>query len=112
MTFNQELCEVGARIIEQREKLGMTATELAIQANISAKTLSQIETGQNEAKIGTLVAIATALEISLDYIQPKKLDQYSVMPKGMPTLIKKINEKLLESQKKILQLLESAIEII
>ena len=55
----------------------MTATELAIQANISAKTLSKIESGQSEVKIGTLVAIATALKVSLDYLQQKKLDQYS-----------------------------------
>ena len=67
MAFNQELYEVGARIIERREELGMTATQLAIQADISARTLSQIESGQREAKIGTLVAIAAALRVSLDY---------------------------------------------
>jgi len=38
VAFNQELYEIGARIVERREELGMTATELAIQANISAKT--------------------------------------------------------------------------
>ena len=93
VAFNQELYEIGARIVERREELGMTATELAIQANISAKTLSKIESGQSEVKIGTLVAIATALKVSLDYLQPKKLDQYSAMPKGMPALIEKINKK-------------------
>ena len=112
MAFNQELYEVGARIIERREELGMTATQLAIQADISAKTLSQIESGQSEAKIGTLVAIATALEVSLDYLQPKKLDQYSAIPKGMPPLIEKINAKLPENQKKILQILATVIETI
>ena len=112
MAFNQELYEVGARIIERREELGMTATQLAIQADISARTLSQIESGQREAKIGTLVAIAAALRVSLDYLQPKKLDQYSAMPKGMPALIEKINKKLPEAQKKILQILTTVIETI
>ena len=50
MAFNQELYEVGARIIERREELGMTATQLAIQADISARTLSQIESGQRERR--------------------------------------------------------------
>ena len=112
MAFNQELYEVGARIIERREELGMTATQLAIQADISARTLSQIESGQREAKIGTLVAIAAALRVSLDYLQPKKLDQYSAMPKGMPVLAARINAKLLENQKKILQILATVIETI
>ena len=110
--FNQELAEIGARIVERREKMKMTATQLAIQADISAKTLSQIESGQREAKIGTLVAIAAALRVSLDYLQPKKLDQYSAIPKGMPPLIEKINAKLPETQEKILQLLETAIQIV
>ena len=110
--FNQELAEIGARIVERREAMEMTATQLAIQADISAKTLSQIESGQSEAKIGTLVAIATALEVSLDYLQPKKLDQYSAIPKGMPPLIEKINAKLPETQEKILLLLETAIKIV
>ncbi len=112
VAFNQELYEIGARIVERREELGMTATELAIQANISAKTLSKIESGQSEVKIGTLVAIATALKVSLDYLQQKKLDQYSTMPKGMPALIEKINKKLPEAQKKILQILTTVIETI
>jgi len=63
-------------------------------------------------KIGTLVAIATALKVSLDYLQPKKLDQYSAMPKGMSALIEKINKKLPEAQKKILQILTTVIETI
>ena len=72
MAFNQELYEVGARIIERREELGMTATQLAIQADISARTLSQIESGQRETKIGTLVAIAAALRVSLDLSSAEK----------------------------------------
>ena len=42
MKFNQELCEVGARIIEQREKQGMTATQLAIQTGITAACIGCI----------------------------------------------------------------------
>jgi len=33
--FNQELAEIGARIVERREKMKMTATQLAIQAEMN-----------------------------------------------------------------------------
>ena len=35
MKFNQELAEIGARIVERREKMKMTATQLAIQAEMN-----------------------------------------------------------------------------
>lgn len=36
---------IGKKIIKRREELGMTATELAIQANLRASQLSLYESG-------------------------------------------------------------------
>ncbi len=108
----KDLLEIGNRIVSRRTELGMTATELSIQADISARTLSQIESGQRETKTGTLIAIAEALGVSLDYLQPQKLDQYAAIPQELSALLPKLNAKSPEAQKKILQILASTIDII
>ena len=72
--FNQELYEVGSKIRERRKEMGLTATELAIQVDTSAATISSIENGQSAAKVSLLIEIARVLKVSLDYFQPKELN--------------------------------------
>ncbi len=86
MKFNQELCEVGARIQARRRELNMTASELAVQIDVTPATISNIENGQVATKINILIAIAKVLKVSLDYFQPKELDQYSPVTKEMTEL--------------------------
>lgn len=110
--YKQSLAEMGVKIVARREELGMTATELAIYADISSVALSHIEAGQSVVKIDTLIRIASALKVPLSSIQPAELDIYSDVPTEFLSLMRKLKKKSPAEQKKIFALLTSMIEVI
>jgi transcriptional regulator with XRE-family HTH domain len=57
---------VAARLRARREDRGMSARSLAKEVGCSPSLISQIETGKANPSVGTLYAIVSALEISLD----------------------------------------------
>lgn len=60
---------MGIKIKERREELRMTQEELAIKSGLSRQTISSIETGKyDNVLVGTLAAIASALDTTVDKI--------------------------------------------
>lgn len=60
---------MGYRIKERREELKMTQEELAQKSGVSRQTISSIENEKYEnVLVGTLAAIASALETTVDKI--------------------------------------------
>lgn len=60
---------MGFKIKERREELKMTQEELAQKSGVSRQTISSIENGKYEnALVGTLAAIANALDTTVDKI--------------------------------------------
>jgi transcriptional regulator with XRE-family HTH domain len=57
-----------ARLRARREEKGMSMRTLARRIGVSASMVSQIETGKVNPSVGTLVAITTELELSLDVL--------------------------------------------
>jgi transcriptional regulator with XRE-family HTH domain len=57
---------VGQRLRSERERQQISLRELARRLAISPSALSQIETGRSRPSVGTLYAIVTELEMSLD----------------------------------------------
>jgi transcriptional regulator with XRE-family HTH domain len=58
---------MGNAIKERREELRMTQDELAKRSGISRQTISSIENGKySNVLVGTLAAIATALDTTVD----------------------------------------------
>ena len=57
---------VGRELRAGRERAGLGLRELARRLGISASALSQIETGRSRPSVGTLYAIVTELDMSLD----------------------------------------------
>jgi transcriptional regulator with XRE-family HTH domain len=55
---------VAASIRRERERAGLTLTELARRANIAKSTLSQLESGTGNPSVETLWAIGVALDVS------------------------------------------------
>ena len=54
-------------IKERREELGMTQEELATKSGVSRQTIWALESGKSEdVLVGTLAAIATALDTTVD----------------------------------------------
>ena len=57
---------VGQRLRAERERQGVTLRSLARRLEISPSALSQIETGRSRPSVGTLYAIVSELDMSLD----------------------------------------------
>jgi len=65
-----ELClkEIGQRIIERRKKLGLTQEALAEKGDVTAQFVSYAEAGKRAMRPENLLKIASALEVSADYL--------------------------------------------
>jgi transcriptional regulator with XRE-family HTH domain len=56
---------VGIQIARLREKLGLSQTQLAARAGMSAPKISVLECSPKDAKLSTLIRIARALGLDL-----------------------------------------------
>lgn len=57
---------VRARLRSLRHTLGLSLDELAARANLSASTVSRIETGKRTVSLDVLLPLAAALQVGLD----------------------------------------------
>jgi transcriptional regulator with XRE-family HTH domain len=66
--FYESLEGIGERLREERTKAGMSQRELARRLGLSASMISQLESGLSKPSVGTLYAIVTELNLSLDRV--------------------------------------------
>ena len=68
--MNKELDfkEIGERIQKCRIKKKMTQAELAEKIDTNQKHLSRIESGYHRSSLDTIVSIARALDVSVDFL--------------------------------------------
>ena len=59
---------IGARIQKRRTEMKMTQADLAEQIDTNQKHLSRIEGGYHRCTFDIIVAIAKALDVSVDYL--------------------------------------------
>lgn len=60
---------IGVRVRSTRERRGLSREQLAVNAGVSWSAIAQIETGRRtNLRPGTLVALADALAVSVDYL--------------------------------------------
>ena len=59
---------LGQRIRRQRKLIGLTQKEVAERAGISLPFYGHIERGTRKASLETLVALANALHVGVDYL--------------------------------------------
>ena len=57
---------IGSRLRANRTMRNLTLRELARRVGVSPSLISQIETGRSQPSVGTLYALATELEVSVD----------------------------------------------
>lgn len=57
---------IGKRIRNEREKKGLTQMRLAELSNLSTNSISHIECGNTKFSLPSIVAIANALNVSVD----------------------------------------------
>lgn len=63
-----DLCAIGARIKEARERAGLTQEDLAAELDMSPSHISVLERGRKTPRLETLVNIANALQVSTDML--------------------------------------------
>ena len=63
-----ELEDIGARLREERDRVGISQRELARRIGLSASMISQIESGQSKPSVSTLYGIVTELGVSVDEV--------------------------------------------
>ena len=64
--MTEELEGIGDRLRVERTKAGISQRELARRLGLSASLISQLESGLSKPSVGTLYAIVTELDLSLD----------------------------------------------
>ena len=66
----KDIClqEIGKRIIERRNKLGLTQEELAEKGDLTPQFVSYAEGGKRAMRPENLLKIAEALKVSADYL--------------------------------------------
>jgi transcriptional regulator with XRE-family HTH domain len=64
--MTEELDGIGDRLRTERTKAGISQRELARRLGLSASLISQLESGLSKPSVGTLYAIVTELDLSLD----------------------------------------------
>jgi transcriptional regulator with XRE-family HTH domain len=59
---------IGKRIREEREKLGLSREEFAEIIGLSDYYIGQLERGERQMSMPTLIKVANCLHVSLDYL--------------------------------------------
>jgi transcriptional regulator with XRE-family HTH domain len=65
-TVHEPLDGIGDRLRRERTKVGISQRELARRLGLSASMISQLESGLSKPSVGTLYAIVTELNLSID----------------------------------------------
>lgn len=70
MAIIDELCmkEIGKRIVECRQQLGLTQEQLADSADLSPQFISYAESGKRAMRPENLLKLSVALNVSADYL--------------------------------------------
>ncbi|MDF2855379.1 MAG: putative transcriptional regulator [Neobacillus sp.] len=68
MDYNPDYKLIGIRIKDQRLKMKFTQEKLAEMADISTQHLSKIEKGNTKLSLPCLIALANALQTTVDHI--------------------------------------------
>lgn len=107
--YNPMLAAIGEKIIRRREELGMTASELAVQADITASSLSLYESGQRAMGVDKLHKIAVVLKVPLSYLQSEELDKFSSFPPEYFRVMEQLKELPVEKQRMMLKMFSAQI---
>lgn len=66
---------IGKRVREARKRLGITQSSLAEKANLSDTLVSHIERGATKLSLPSIIAVANALETSVDSLLMDVIDR-------------------------------------
>ena len=79
--------EVGARIRQQREHIGMTQEQLGEACDLSASFVGHIERGSRKLSVESLYELASVLDVSVDYLLFNSMLQETSLPTEISSLL-------------------------
>lgn len=104
--------QIGARVREARERMGLSREELAEFLGISVLFLGYIETGQRGMSTETMVRVCLTLGISADYLllgtppNPDNTDAQTIL-KDLPQQYHPLAAEVLRSLQKTIAIVRS-----
>ncbi|MBI4727747.1 helix-turn-helix transcriptional regulator [candidate division TA06 bacterium] len=102
----KELKLIGQRIKDIRKAAGLTQNALAERAWMHSKYVGQIERGEINSTVETLIKVANALNVPLQELF------YVSDNKGKELVVKRISDRLRMQKLKTLELLEKMVKAI
>lgn len=106
--YQIDYAAIGKRIRAERRKQDLTQEQLSELAGISESFMGHIERGGRVLSVETLVHIANALHLSIEYIV---CGEYNYQPSVLPDEIHKALSKMSDRQRKVfLSMMETLAE--
>ena len=102
--------EIGARIREQRNFMGLTREQFSEKLDISERFLTDIELGNRGMSFKTLIRTCNILDISSDYILMGKIDDSKKTKTKISRIASQIDDKYILYAENLLQNLVDAID--
>lgn len=102
MTKQQRIA-IGQRLRQQRNKLHLTREQFAELADIGAGYYGQIEVGTSQMSIDTLIKVAKASRLSMEYILLGEDDPAADLP-SLNAMLAHCSPRELRLAEKVLQL--------
>ncbi|TCU77241.1 helix-turn-helix protein [Tissierella praeacuta] len=104
-----DLSNIGKRIQNRREELGMKQEELAERVSLSPNYMSAIERGVKIPRLETFIRIANALEVSTDILLEDVLVKGNEIKAS--NLWEEINHLPSKEQERILRVIKVMVEM-
>ena len=99
--------QIGRRIRKRREDLGLTREQLAEQCDLSLNFFAEIETGRNNMSVKSLYKVATALNLSADFILFG--EEHTANKTKIENMLSKLSQKDKELAESILESFVKAV---
>lgn len=93
--------DLGRRVRKQRVSLDWTQEQLAEKVGVSTSFVGHVERGSRKASLETLVSIANALDVSLDYLLSASLNNDLLGP---------VPEKINQNQRNVMHEILSTLQ--
>ena len=99
--------QIGNKLLTLRKRTGLTQQELAENAGLSDRTYADIERGETNMRVGTLLQICNTLHITPDEILTDSADEPSI---SLEELEEYLNNRSSKERETALKLLITYIE--
>ena len=96
---------IGERLRNEREKFGLTRESMADLVNLSPVYIGQLERGERQASLNTLMKVSDCFNVSTDKILKGDSENIKLKTKNVISILEECSETELELIEKIIRTL-------